>query len=610
MSLNPTKLDVVQVRDPRTILTNKREFAVLKSGSQTTWKQYTSTSVSQSSIQFSCPPPSGSVIMDRKVYFTLGARLTFTGIPPIGQAILQPGRDAPRAFPLSGSIDTWQISINNESVSINLADIIHPLMHYNTGQDVKSLDYSLTPSTLDQSQQYSDLFGTTRNPLGGYGDSNDHDCMGRGGFPYVVVQNPTQTIVGTLLTAIVDIVVCEPIFLSPFYFGRGNASGFYNVISNDYNITFLGGSYAANRWWSHDSNGGTNNITSLTLAFSSLLTGVTPAFSYQNAQPVLLFQYITPQETQMLSPNMSISYPYFDIQRYPTDYGSNVNPGVNITMNSNNLQLSSIPRRIYIYVRQRNSDLFNSCTNTDTYFQINNVSIQFLNKNGLLSSASSQQLYEMSVENGCNLSWSQWYGQGLGKVGIPTPTNLQINGIGSVLMLNLPSNIGLDVLDAPGKLLQIMFQVTISCTNLSSSPISPTLYVVPVLDGTFTIDRLGQCSRSIGVITSQDVLDSQSSPTMTYQDVEQVGGGNFLDGLKNFFSKANNFLKDNKIISSVMSAFPLTAPFSPIARNLGYGDGGCSGYGVMAGDGVMAGEGVLLGGKSMSRAQMRRRLMR
>lgn len=586
MSLNPKKLNVVEVRDPRTVLTNERDYAIMKSGSQTTWKQYTSTSISQSAIQFSCPPPSGSVIVDRKQYFYLPARLTFTGKPLNGTTLLQPGRDAPRAFPISGSIDTYNVSINNQSVSVNLADVIHPLMHYNTDAKLKTHEYSLTPSCLDQSQQYSDLFGTIRNPLGGYGDSNDESVQGRGGFPYVIIANPVGN--GTdNVTAIIDIAVCEPIFLSPFYWGHSNSGGFYNVNTMDFNITFLGGNYCANRWWSRDNNG--IPLTASTITWGSLNGGPE---SFKNNQPTMLFQYITPQDTQMLSPNMSITYPYFDIQRYPTDLLSSVGAGVSTVLNSNNLQLSSIPRRLYVYVRQRNSDLFSSPTHTDTYFRIDQISIQFLNKNGLLSSASAQQLYNMSVSNHCNMSWSQFHGSNLSKVGVPTASNLQISGVGSILCIEFAKDIGLDALDAPGKLLQCMLQIQVNCTNISSSTITPTLYVVPILEGTFTIERLGQSTTNIGVITSQDILDARHKPGVNYKDAEDVNGGDFLSGLKDFFSKAHNFVKDNKLISNVMGAVPFTAPFAGIPRALGYGEGG-----------------VLVGGQQMSKQQLRRRLM-
>ena len=55
MSLSYERLQCVEVRDPRTILENKREYAILRAGSQTTFKTFTTTSISQSSIQFSCP---------------------------------------------------------------------------------------------------------------------------------------------------------------------------------------------------------------------------------------------------------------------------------------------------------------------------------------------------------------------------------------------------------------------------------------------------------------------------------------------------------------------------------------------------------------------------
>ena len=102
MSLSFQKLNTVLVRDPRTIVDNMRDYAILKSGSQTTWKQYTTTSVSTSSIQFSCPPPSGGIFVDRKQYFYLPIRLTMGGTSTAtGQTLLNANQDAPRSYPIS-----------------------------------------------------------------------------------------------------------------------------------------------------------------------------------------------------------------------------------------------------------------------------------------------------------------------------------------------------------------------------------------------------------------------------------------------------------------------------------------------------------------------------
>jgi hypothetical protein len=594
MALSFEKLNTVLVRDPRTIVTNSRDYAILKSGSQTTWKQYTTTSVSSSSIQFSCPPPSGGVFVDRKQYLYLPVRLTFTGVPPNNATLLRPNQDAPRAYPISSAIDTLQATINNQSVSVNIADIVHALMHFNTDEKVMNLDYSTFPALQDQSQNYSDLLGAIRSPLQGYGDSNDYSVMGRGGFAnYNIVSNPVGNGVASV-TAIVDCAFCEPLFLSPFYWGRGNASAFFNVTTMDFNITFLGN--AANRFWSHDPSGVSGTVITSSSAQFNNFTGTPFSFNTQGMGnvPLMFFQYITPQETQILSPQMSVTYPFFDLPRYPSDFPP-IAPNGTAQLTSNNIQLSSIPRRLYVFVRNNNSTLYSNASYTDTFMQINNVSIQFQNKSGLLSSASMSQLYQMSVKNHCSMSWTQWSGGPVHVAGGFT----KYGTIGSVLCIEFATDIGLDSLDAPGKLGQYMLQLQVNVTNVNQTEsVNPTLYLVPVLEGTFTIEGLGRASTNIGVITSQEILDAQSRPFVNYKDVESVNGGDFLSGLRDFgnrlwngLKQVHNFVKDNRLISQGLDAFPMTKPFAPIAKSLGYGHGG-----------------VLVGGEKMSRSSLRKRL--
>src|SRR5579863_1447569 len=311
MSLSYQRLQTVQVKDPRTIIHNARQYAILKGGKQVSYKAFTSTSISQSSIQFSCPPPSGAIIVDRKQYITLPIRLTFIGPGTNTTNLLQPAQDAPRSYPISSSIDTLQVTINNTSVSINMADVIQALLHFNTDAKLKEYDYSVTPTCPDQSQNYDDLLGTNRSPLSFYGDSTDEGVMGRAGFQFNVVSNsPTF--------AVVDMLVTEPIFMSPFYWGHSNSSGFANVNTMDFNITFLNN--LGYRMWSHDNSAGTNVISAINTQFNGF-TG--PAFSYSGITvPQLLFTYISPLDTELISPQIPITYPYFDITRFPTDIGA------------------------------------------------------------------------------------------------------------------------------------------------------------------------------------------------------------------------------------------------------------------------------------------------
>lgn len=605
MSLSFQPLTPICVRDPRTILDNARTYAVLKAGSQTTWKQFTTTSISNSSLQFSCPPPSAGVIVDRKMYMYLPVRLTFTGVPPVGQTILTPNRDAPRAFPVSSSIETFQASINNQSVSINIADVIQALMHYNTDNELKNHDYSMTPTYQDQSQNYNDLYGSIRSPLFNYGDANDGNQCPRGGFPFTIVSNPVQVAPGNTLTAVVDVAFCEPLFCSPFYWGKSNESGFYNVNTMDFNITFL--AQAANRMWSHDDNGGTNVITSASMVIGGLNGGPSTEMPGGNL-PVMFFQYITPQDNMIIPHNVPITYPYFDVLRFPSDLAQSMAGSASQQYQSNNIQLNSIPRRLYVYIRERNSDLYSNPSHTDSFFQISNISVQFQNKNGLLASASTYQLYQMSAKNHCKMSWNQWSGGPVYQAGDFTA---KIGTIGSVVCIEFASDIGLDSLQAPGILSQCMLQVQVTAKNMSGRNINPTLYVVPILEGTFTIQGLGQASTNIGVITARDVLDCQQNPSVNYADVESVNGGDFWSGLKSFgsklwpfLSKAHDFVKDHKLLSRGLSMIP-----DPIAKSLATA-ADVIGYGECGGEGVMMGRraGVLVGGKQLNRSNMRRRL--
>jgi len=600
MSLAFEKLNPVLVRDPRTIINTQNDYAVLKSGSQTTWKAWTSTSIATSSIQFSCPPPSGGVFVASKVYFYLPVKLTITGTAAIGSHLLDPGAFALRSYPIMGSIDTLTSTINNQSVSINIADIIHAISWFNTDEELLNGDYSTFPGYADQSQQYDDLIGANRNPLGGYSDGIDGSIMQRGAFPINIISNQVSVNPATPITAVIEFGVCEPIMLPPYYFGSGERQAFFNVNSMDFNITFVG--QVGNRMLSiaQDVAGANRSITSIVPVFGGMSSG--PSSTLQGGNlPLMLIQYITPQETQVISSLQNLVYPYFDVQRYPTQQSPILAGTSNVPMGSNNIQLSSIPRRLYIYVRDSNSSLYASPLLTDTFFRIDSVSIQFMNQNGLLASASTQQLFLMTRGNHSKMNWVQYSGGPSNSAGL-APT---ISTVGSVLCIEFATNIGLASNLAPGTIGQYQLQVEVRASNISNRTIAPTMYLVPVLEGVFEINGLGRASISIGVLKPEDVDAAQNRPGVSYADVEDVKGGNFFSGIKQFFTnKVLPQLKSfvaNRGISKGLAFIPHPAAqaASKAAHLLGYGedDGGVMAAGVMA-----AGEGV------MHRRQMKNRI--
>lgn len=529
LALNP--LQPVRICDPRIDFSgpeHHRMYGVTSGGQQVSWKPYTSTSYSNTAFNFSAPPPSPLIAIDPKFYISVPVTITFTGTTtnPSG-CLLNNGFDSFRAFPLSNIIQTLTVRMNNSAASINLADTITALMRYNTTHNIKEYDYSLCPTMQDYFQEYSSGAGTNRNPLDFY-SGNSYETT-RGAFPYVAVNNDVNATPATPFTAKVSAVITEPIFLSPFLFGKGSSSknGFIGVQTLDFQ--FVLGS-RLERIWSHDPSGG-STITNYNVEFG---------------QPALLFNYITPK---MLEPiPKSLSYSYMVIDRYPTDNNAAVASNTTVSISSNNIQLNSIPRRVYIYCRKRNADLY--ATDTDTFLALNSININYNNQSGLLSSASAQDLYNISKRNGVNMSWPEWSGSAFSTAAITgaplqsqqgVPVLFDSTGtsgtkrrglVGSVLALDFGVDIGLDDLHAPGEIFTSQFQVNATFTNISQSSINPTLYLVFVSEGIWTIENL-QSIAQIGVLNKEDILNARQIPGVNMRFSDNVYGGDFLKSLKN-----------------------------------------------------------------------------
>ena len=588
MSIAIDKLTPVTVHDPR-LLQQERVYPVLKGGADVLYKQFTTTSVSQSSISFSCPPPSQHVIVDRRIHLVLPVRLTLvaTGIPP-GDLLLNPGQCCIRSYPAQKALDTVQMTLNNQSMSINISDILSAVEHFNIDRKLKANDYSKCPTYgACQSQQFSDLFGSVRSPMAAYADGEDDLASHQ--FPFTIV---SQTNVAGTATSVIDFVTCEPLFLSPLFWGGfdHDDSGFMGLRTFDLTLNFLNG--GANRMIAIDNVSAGVAYTPATWSAQMQFGSFAPAFSYSDNQPLLLFQYLTPQiqDKAEMDMNRMYNYPFFNVERFPTDLPA-IAAGATSSASSNNIQLNSIPSKMYVFLRKKNADLLADPFSSDTFLRINTVSLQWGNRNGVLASANQRQLFDLAVKNGSSISWPAWSGQGLNKpvtagAGFGTAAQ-QYAGTGSVLALDT-LDLGLDSLDAAGKLAQLMLQITVSYSNVSSATINPVLYFVVVNSGVFTIFN-GQASSLIGVLTSEDILNSHRQTAhelITYHDLRRINGGNFLSGLKDrvvkIWNKAKPFVKKGLEIAREYG--PIVAPL----LGLGEGEGG---EGVRA-RGVRAGAAV------------------
>lgn len=570
MSIAVERLDLVHVIDPRTDMNahSRKQYGVMSSGNDNTYRQYPSTSFSNSSIVFQCNPPNKDTIVNRRVYKAITLRLTATGTSagagiPLLQCAGLPAAsgisvgnayyDAPRCQPLANIVVNENVSINGSNFNSDVYHYMYALQRYRNTPANQDLDMSMTPSMPDQSQAYADLNGFARNPLRGYGD-NPLQCP-RGGFSNLLVtRNDSTGAPGDIAT--VDMTFVEPVYVSPFLFGENEEEqGLVGVETMTINLQ-LGGRGSNSLFgglvggiWSHSP---LNTAT-----FTSVRVDVLAAN--------ILFNYITPDLTERIPP--IINYSWYKPTLYQTQNNVAISAGAQYTAVQNSVTLSSIPNRFYLWISEQDSAA--TWAKTDSFFGIDQIQVTFENRNMFLSQATPYDLYQTSVRNGCNESYRQW-----------------TRDCGSVLCIKFGDDIALTPLQAAGLRGKFQFQVQVAATNLGASSVIPVLNVLIVEEGVATISN-GQVIQTIGVLSEQDVLDAKKERPVKYKPSNNVWGGGFWDDVLSWAKRIGRAVID--VGKSLPSQYqPIFQAADPVAKAVGFG----------------ASSGVASGGKALSRRQM------
>ena len=457
-------------------------------------------------------PPSTQTIVDRLMRVRC-----YVEVEAVGGNFQVGTNDAPRQFPIHSMCDVLTVQINGESLSDNVGDKLAAMLAFGNCPEERNKTWSQTCAMPDQYQQLDDwtTYGSGKNPLADYGENSTETP--RGGF---VVEVVSPTVLRYVLT--------EPILMSPFFDGLGHrVEGFLNV--NQFNIAYRWKSDIS-KFWTHSSAG--NAITDVNVSF-------------YNA-PEILTTFITPDITQPL-PRL-ITLPYHKTQDYlktvrPLAIGEIYNGLV-----SDSIKLSQIPRRIYLFVRRsrRTTDF----TKADAFAGIRRVNILWNNESGLLGNATQQDLYEMSMRNGLNMSYSQF-----------------VKHRGSVVCIEMGTDIGLLDNEAAGVRGQYTFQVQLDIENLSGeADWEGEFYTLMLNEGTIQISE-NQCRTTLGNLTADVAFAAKQSQEFAYSDYHQLRGGGFFSSLKSFVNKVARGVQHganfaSKHAPAVVSAFPELAPIA------------------------------------------------
>jgi len=535
----------VLVKDDRLNVTDAVSYAVHKGGQNMTSAQFAAISQSPSSITFNIQVPSEQTIIDRRVLWqsTVSLLLTVTGTAanagqmPINYAMT----DALSAFPLHQLATVMTATINNNSVSLNVRDVLPALLRFNDRRELQRYN-GAAPVAFDTLGTYQDGVGTLLNPLGSWANTSDNDLFARGAFQLVGMSvvgagatdlpsplvAPVPLVNGVSQLILVKFQVSEPLLISPFIFAQpmSNNQGFYGV----QNMNFVFNMGDASRVWR------TANYTAADpLGSTSISAASVVAFSGTR----LIFNFLTPHPSDLMPARNAV--PYYELPRFitqpgvsfaafsPAVAGSGVQTPAIVPLSTASLQLNQVPDRLIIQVRRPLAST--AWGQPDGFLTISGISINFNNQSGILASATQQDLYRYSVENGSNQSWFEFSGL----ASVPDPTSgmgKKIPTSGSLLVLEFGKDIQLtEDYYASGSLGNFNLQVILQVSNQLPYAVTPEIVLITMNSGIFVNER-GTSSTYTGILTKQDVLEASAQAPMFQSSVRRMVGGGFLDSLK------------------------------------------------------------------------------
>ena len=569
----------VLVKDDRIAgISDQITYSINKGGQNMTASQFQAISQSTSSHTYNIQVPSEQTLIDRRVLWQsiVTLQINYANLPAGTQVVNYGYSDALAPFPLHSLCTVMTATINNNSVSINMKDVLPAILRFNDRRELQRYN-GYTPVAYDTYASYTDALGSNNNPLGSWNITSDNDLNPRGswlletwgndtyGNPFYVstspsapspfVPDPANVTSGSVY---IKFRVSEPLLLSPFIFchPRSNNQAFYGI----QNMNFVFNISDGNRCWR---------------TANSWITGCQP-YNFSNSQ--LLFNFLTTHPSDLLPSRNCV--PFYELPRYLTTslpsfgaFGSGTDTQI---VRSQTLQLNQIPDKLIICVRKAMGD--QRPQDTDSFLSIKGISINFNNQSGILASATTQDLYRFSVENSSNQSWYEFSGSANkgnagGSVRVPTS--------GSLLVLEFGKDIQLvEDFYCSGSLGNFNLQIQLSVQNQYNVPINDAeLMIITMNSGVFCCEK-GTSSTYTGLLTKQDVLDVSSQEPYGKSDVQRLVGGGFLDTLKSVGSKL--LPKLPSLAKAGLSLVPAGTPMGNVAQ-MGANTLGALGYGRSGG---------------------------
>lgn len=626
------------------IVQSRPRYAVEKGALSLTNAPFNAIASTSSQMTFNVYVPSENVFVDRAVRWSATGRFQMTVTAPAvaptaGAVIVVPGQDfSVSSFPLNYLCQTMTATINDTTTVINSQDVLLEVLRLTDYK--KNLLQRTCPTMLDKYQSNYVAQQNVNNPMNGYSDAVNDDVVGNGSFLGFNFTDPNGTLLGTATPAYAGatynsvngmpvwatgaaagataqlyfaITSTEKLVLSPFVFADDceNDTGLFGINNIQLVMNFKSpGASGSLRVLKTLGNLGTNNVISAVTFNQGASGGVW-------ISPVLNVQFLTPSLDVPL-PAKSV-VPYMEFPRYITQsqngqipaYGS---PGGSLgQLQSQTITLPQIPDLLIIYVKanQVSGGTAGVADPTDpsycdAYLPIasqfnssvkNPLSINFDNFSGLLSSHTTEELYQMSISNGLEMDWNQWSGLARSAGGVTgssaaglgaTYPTIPAGGLrplsGGFLVLKPSKDITLQSGQAPSLVGNFTLQFNLQVINTYPFAVQPTLYVITANSGFF--ESIRGSSRIIkGVLSEQDIISAPVASAQTHEGLRRLVGGKLSFGsLANVFNKAKEIYNQTKpVVSAIKNALPGEGMMGKAKDAMGM-----VGYGTGAGKGLKA----------------------
>jgi hypothetical protein len=571
MSHSTGDYEVRRVVDSRIAVHQAKILAASDGPASVTFRQITPPDPSSLNPVFTIQSPSFQTGIGREVRWKMRGSVVITGTN-LNQ-LTTSNKVAFRSFPLQSCCSSIQLQINDTTISLgSLNQYLAGLTKLGMSSASMAQTTSSTPCAPDLFAEYTAAVGAAGpfEPPAESQFSNDAAGSRTMGIESIALSGGN-----TVATIVFE--VSEPLILSPFSYTEGALSkALYGV--NTAQVTC------------NMSN--LHRLLSLSIDGGATVASVALAPTYQSLE----VSFVTPHDRSLVERPLSYAYSMASVNFYSTQLtAAGVAARATITGSSNTVELPVIPNQLIIFASYSESDRADPTQSlADMFMPLESIQMTMGSRGGLLSGASSQQLWEMTLRNGGSCPY--WLWAGLTQFG--SATAAPTNAAGWPLIIDVAADLSLPDGVTPGMNQRISFSITqATYRNKTAATITaPRMIILAVTDGILHNEG-GSSMVTLGGVPDKD--DSRFLNADMVENVELAAlardsgyGGGFMDFLKAVGHGAMKVLKAGPEIAAAVA--PELAPAAMAVKSAIHALGGRKN----PRGGAMLG-GAMLGGRKM-----------